>query len=932
MIKIDQLRIAVFLGAILALFASGSVFAGAHEAAAGDTEAAASIDSEAIESTPATLRDAEELAGLVPELITTARGGEENLLEVPLAISTLTADEIKAAQISDLSDVAALSAGFTFQNFFGQQLSSPTLRGVPQVEIRTGTANAPIYIDGIYVASKTGINFSFLDVERIEVLRGPQPAYFGYNAFSGAVNFVTAKPADEVEINGEIDLGSDEKRRVSVSASGPVWGDQLSGRISAMYDEFGGTYNNANPQVEQDIGGYTYKTLSGSLFYTPTDTFSAQLNLYYSDDEIDPPALGNIPANCEPRLENADGDPDPFGDPDPERLSSYCGDIPSVDENSLATIPGETGQTREVFRTSLDLEWDLSYGTLSARTGYSTTKDLIVTSATRGATGTIFAYQTTTPDVFGTVSLPIIQPEAGDTELDDFSQEIRFTSPRDQRLRYTVGAYYRTTEETLPQLETTALTSPDVTVNSGLWAPLSSLPTDIATDPFGGFPFEGQPVDPVTAYRWCWCRLGADGGTPFFPAQIYDGWFTEEPPGFGWNDRIDTDLWATFFAVEYDINDRWTAYAEGRYTDFSEQEANGTQVAGSFFGADGEPIPGPRPVEFTSIDIDDDFFNWRASLEYHPNDTTTWYGSIATGTKQGGIDTFTPTTLGPDPDCDGDSDDTNDPNCVNGRTRQFTYGSEEITTYELGYKAAYLEGSVVVDAAIYYSDWSDIVTPQIFESIDGKGIESEAALQNVGEASVKGAELSISAQLNDQFSSTLGLSYSKSELDDGCIGTFATFPSFSPPEGPAPNPEDGRAPCFRTADMSGQDLLRHPELQANLSLAYQDQLSGQWDWYWRADANYQDEWFVGFPNQGVIPDRTRVNARVGLASDEAGFTWELYANNVFDDDTVDAAFRDVYFANALPDGTQNSNTLFPVRLTVSHPDRRTVGLRMLVTF
>ena len=859
------------------------------------------------ESDPSTAESAsagqklDDQGGVIPELITTARGGEENRLDVPLAISTLTADEIRKAQIDDLTDVAAQSAGLSFQNYFGQQLSSPTIRGVPQVEIRTGNANAPIYIDGIYVASKTGINFSFLDVERIEVLRGPQPAYFGYNAFGGAINFVTAKPGDELELNGELDIGSDDKRRGMFSVSGPLLDDKLAGRISVLYEDFGGSYSNANPIVEQDIGGYEYNTVAGSLYYTPTDTFSAQLNLYYSDDEIDPPALSNLSANCEPRLENAAGDPDPLGEPDPTRLNNYCGEIPSVNENSLATIPGEAGQTREVFRSSLDLEWDLDIGTVSSRTGYSTTKDLIVTSATRGATGTIFAYQTDTPAPGGfeldLTSLPLILPEAGDTKLDDFSQEIRFTSLQDQQFRYSVGAYYRSTEETLPQLETTNQTDEDVTVNSGIWAPLSSLPDDIATfSPFG-------PND-ATVYRWCPCNPSApgEGSAVFFPALIFDGWFTDQPPGFGWNDVIETDLWATFFSVEYDFNNRWTGYLEGRYTDFEEEETNGTQELGN------------NP-EFTSIRVTDDFFNWRASLEFNPSDSVIYYGSIATGIKQGGIDTFTPTTLGPDPDCDGDDDDTNDPDCVNGRTQQVTYDSEEILTYELGYKAAYRDGALIVDAAVYYSEWDDIVTPQVFETIDGKGIESEAALQNVGEASVKGAELSIRSLWNEQFVSTFSLAYSKAELDQANIGTFATFPSFAP---------DG--------DMSGQSLLRHPEWQANLSLSYQNQLTGPWDWYWRADANYQDEWFVGFANQGIVPDRTRVNGRVGLTSDENGITWELYANNLLDDDTVDAAFRDVYFANALPDGTNSFSTLFFPRLTVSHPQLRTVGLRMLVTF
>jgi outer membrane receptor protein involved in Fe transport len=89
---------------------------------------------------------------------------------------------------------------------------------------------------------------------------------------------------------------------------------------------------------------------------------------------------------------------------------------------------------------------------------------------------------------------------------------------------------------------------------------------------------------------------------------------------------------------------------------------------------------------------------------------------------------------------------------------------------------------------------------------------------------------------------------------------------------------------------------------------------------------YQSEWYVGLPNQATIPSRTRVNLRIGTNTDK--YTIEVWANNLFDDDTVDSAFRDVYLANALPDGTNNFSTLFPFRLTVTHPERRTVGVTL----
>ncbi|MDP6413831.1 MAG: TonB-dependent receptor plug domain-containing protein [Gammaproteobacteria bacterium] len=806
------------------------------------------------------------IAQATDELITTARRGEENVMKVPLSISTLSADEMQAAQIVNLSDVAAMTPGFSYQNYFGQDLSVPTIRGVSQVDI-FGDPNAPVYVDGIYVSSNSGINFGFLDIERIEVLRGPQPAYFGYNAFSGAINFVTAKPSDEFELKGEVTVGTDEKQRISASISGPLIGDIFSGRISALYDDFAGTYDNQNPNDNQDIGGAKYKILSGSLFFTPNDSFTAQWNLYLADDRIDPPAMNQVPANCEPEL-------DPPTDPlsaNPNRLLNYCGDIPSVGENDLATTTGETGETREVIRTSLNMDWDVGFGTFSSLTGYSETKGEILASTDRGATGTVFAYQTNVPGPFpgsfnlGTFSAPAIQGSAGEGKLEDFSQEIRFSSPDDRRFRYTLGGYIRTTESTSPIIE-----------GFGAWAGADTLPADMDMM-FGVIP------------NLCPCieffpGVGVSAG---FGGFIFSDLFTATEPELDYINKSETDLLSGFFGFEYDFRDNLTAYIEGRYTDYEETFNDGNPLT----------LPADAVEKY-----DDNFFNWRASLEYHSDDQTTYYGSIATGIKQGGLVSFTPETVNPDPDCPG-------PACVDDVTQNVEYGQEKIITYELGYKSAFNEGRLNLTGAVFWSDWSDIVLPQIISSVDGKDIVPTGISGNIGDGTIVGFELSLRNQFTDSFSGGLGLSHNKGDFDKGQIESFMNFPSFAP-----------------NGDMRGQSLSRQPETQVNANATYRRNLRGSWDWYTRGDVNYQSRWYVGLPNQARMPGRFRANARLGVESDR--YIIELWVNNAFDDDTVESAFRDVYLTNALPDGTQNFDTLFPWRLTVSHPQGRTIGLTL----
>jgi iron complex outermembrane receptor protein len=155
----------------------------------------------------------------------------------------------------------------------------------------------------------------------------------------------------------------------------------------------------------------------------------------------------------------------------------------------------------------------------------------------------------------------------------------------------------------------------------------------------------------------------------------------------------------------------------------------------------------------------------------------------------------------------------------------------------------------------------------------------------------------------------LGLSYNRARFNHGRVESFTNFPSFAP-----------------FGSMAGQTMSRQPEFQANANATFRTQFRGDWDIYTRGDVNYQSRWYVGLPNQGRMPGRFRANARVGLESDK--YTIELWVNNMFDDDTVESAFRDVYLSNAIPGGASNFDTLFPWRLTASHPTLRTMGLTL----
>ena len=203
---------------------------------------------------------AQSQADSLDEIVVTARKTEERLIDVPLAITAISERAIEQRGIRNLDDVAANTPGLTFSNVIGEFLPAPVIRGVAPIDI-LGENNTSIFIDGIYVSAREGLNFSQLDLERIEVVKGPQAAMYGRNSFSGTINFITTKPTDEFKGKTEVTFGNDGRLLASVSASGPLVEGVLKARAAVLYDNFDGSYHRQWPVrgPAPDIAVYLYK-------------------------------------------------------------------------------------------------------------------------------------------------------------------------------------------------------------------------------------------------------------------------------------------------------------------------------------------------------------------------------------------------------------------------------------------------------------------------------------------------------------------------------------------------------------------------------------------------------------------------------------------------------------------------------------------------
>lgn len=652
---------------------------------------------------------------VLEEVTTIARKIEERLIDVPLAITKFDAQTIESAGIRNLDDVAAFTPSLTFSNVIGEFLPVPVIRGLAPTAIFQEN-NAGIFVDGVYVSARESLNFAQLDMASIDVVKGPVSALYGRNTFSGAILYTTARPTADFQGKVEAQYGSDAKELGKIVLSGPLVGDWLKGRAAVLYDQWHGSYPNTTGGDR--IGGYEYTTFNGSLLFTPGDSFEALLGFYVSDDQIGAPAMTSLAMNCENRN---------LVNPMSRGFANFCGELPDADDDTFAVLPPAVGEDRDVVRAHLNMTLDVGDGgSLNSISGYSVTQQSFFEDGTRsGAENQLFAYQATpfgpapgTPGFLRTFSTGLLQVGPGD-ETNEFSQELRFTSALDQSVRFSVGAYYYSTE-----LEATG---------DGI----------IAT--------QEKPAD-FAAFCPC-ANFGMGVGLSLgFANAAFNPWF-DNPSGDVIGSvivRDETDAYAGFGYIDFDFADKWTARAEARYT---EEEKTTTDLLSG------------APSENSTWG----FFTWRTNLSFRASDRTSWYGSVATGEKSGGFDSATITTLNP-----------NDPMLPPITTVEVQpFDPEKNITYELGVKTA--RPRFQGELAVYFIDWSDIVIPQVFTEFEGQTVLQPFSLDvNAGDASVFGVETSMVGKLSEGWTAIVGASWADAEYDNAVIETFREFPTYAP--------------------------------------------------------------------------------------------------------------------------------------------------------
>lgn len=374
-------------------------------------------------------------SALVEEIIVTARRRSESLMEIPMTVSAFSSQDIENAGYTSILDLVEAVPGVTYGSYQAEgQGDSPSFRGVAGNSGDPTLQNSSKFIDGVYVSGSL-YNILFTDIERVEVIKGPQSALFGRATFSGAINYITKKPTDELSGSISATVAEYGETRLNGTVSGPIIEDTLGFRLSAGSQSEGSPYDNINNGKE--MGDNDLWTTSASLLFTPTDTLTANLYLNYSEAEFGEAIRATTALN--------EGE---LAFPDTASIGS------NLDQLDNPGIESET------LRTNLSIDWDIGDFTLSSITGYGNedsvnqadgdyqpAKTLAFLSFLCNAGPNVGP----TCDIFQTVI---------EQELETVFQEFRITSDEDQRLRWLAGVsyfeeeYYRNRTQNFSQPET----------------------------------------------------------------------------------------------------------------------------------------------------------------------------------------------------------------------------------------------------------------------------------------------------------------------------------------------------------------------------------------------------------------------------------------------------------------------------------------------
>ena len=196
---------------------------------------------------------------VLEEIIVTAQKRSERLIDVPISIAAISAQAIEQMGIRELQEIDEYVPNLQISKG-NSYATTITIRGVGSSSRNVGfDSRVGVYVDGVYMGQSPATNQDILDLERIEVLRGPQGSLFGKNTVAGAISLITKKPGEEFGGTVKVDVGNLGSRRVSLMTDVPI-GDKLFAKLAVNKQERDGYVDNLPTGVELgEQDGFSYR-------------------------------------------------------------------------------------------------------------------------------------------------------------------------------------------------------------------------------------------------------------------------------------------------------------------------------------------------------------------------------------------------------------------------------------------------------------------------------------------------------------------------------------------------------------------------------------------------------------------------------------------------------------------------------------------------
>ncbi len=786
------------------------------------------------------------------EVITvTAQQREESAQDVPISIGAYDTGALEAAGIQDIKDLISIAPGLMVTSTQSETITTARIRGIGTVGDNFGLeSSVGVYIDGVFRA-RNGVGFGDLgELERIEVLRGPQGTLFGKNTSAGVLNIVTQEPDFEPGASLEYQWGDYGHRRLSGHVTGPLIEDVLAFRLFAATAERDGfmqlvVRDGANFDV-QDSETEDYDTYRGQLLFTPSETVSVRLIADYS--ERDEMCCSAVAYDYTPTAASLIG------------ILGGQVNFPGQPEDRIAYSNHPYTQQVEDWGLSAEADIELPIGTLTSVTSFRNWRNR------------------RSQDIdYSSVDLAFRDAERNFTDLARFSQEVRLTGVTGD-LDWLVGGFFSHEDLRLG----------DALQFGADWESFVSILASIG----GGVPNTTAVADNLNALALGFIPgvPGLPGYTPLAPGSFF-------PNGSGPNQDLYTqtsDSWALFTHNTYQFTDNLAITAGLRYTNetkdvyatFNTSATPGCSILEAYANANpatawnpaaafaGTPL-GPLaptlclPYARSGLDANgydrersDEELSGTLRLTYDINDDVMVYGGYSRGFKAGGFNL--------DRQFNGPTDATGYTNSDS------SFAPEVIDAYEVGFKSQLFGNVMQVNGNLFLQQIED------FQLNTFNGLAF--VVESVEESESMGLEL-------DAFWATPvpGLDLSAGYA---YVNTEYTTVNTGDPLVDA---------------IQGKDYSLSPEHFVTGQALYERPVFGNYLFTAAADARYVSEYNTGsdLDPEKVQEAFTLVNARIGIGREDGRWSVEAWGRNLTDETYAQVAFD--AFAQGRRAGAGTSN-------------------------